>query len=70
MPQLNDAINLRVVKGDVINQINLTAQGTTIDGKYLHITGTTQFDNNIISNGMIQSKAITADKINVSSLSS
>jgi predicted phage tail protein len=69
LTQLNDGLNLRVVKGDVINQINLTAQGTTIDGKYLHITGTTQFDDNVIVNRMIQSNAVTADKINVSSLS-
>lgn len=61
--QLNDAINLRVVKGDVINQINLTSDGTLIDGKFLHVTGTTQFDSNIIANGMIQAGAITADKL-------
>ena len=44
LTQLQDGINARVVKGDVINQINLTAEGTTIDGKYLHVTGTTKFD--------------------------
>jgi predicted nuclease with TOPRIM domain len=67
--QLQDAVNLRVQKGDVINQINLTAAGTKIDGKYLHITATTAIDNDLITSGMIKANAITADKINVSSLS-
>ena len=60
---MSDDINLRVVKGDVINQINLTAAGTTIDGQYLHITGTTKIDNNVIVNGMLAANAVTADKI-------
>lgn len=67
--QLTDAINLRVAKGDVINQINLTPTTTTIDGKYLHVTGQTVFDKNVITKGMIQANAITADKMDVSNLS-
>ena len=72
--QLIDAINLRVKKGDVINQINMTSNGTVIDGKYLHITGTTKFDNNVITDKMIKAGAITAEKlaagsINASSIS-
>ena len=77
--QLQDGINARVVKGDVINQINMTATGTKIDGKYLHITGTTWIDNDVIVSGMIRSgavsadkiasRSITADKLNVDSLS-
>ena len=67
--QLQDAVNLRVQKGDVINQINLTPQGTTIDGKYLHVTGTTKFDNNVITDGMIKAGAVTSDKLSVNSLS-
>lgn len=39
--QMTDAINLRVQKGDVINQINLSPTTTTINGKYLHVTGQT-----------------------------
>ena len=79
LTQLQDGINARVVKGDVINQINMTATGTKIDGKYLHITGKTRFDNDIIASGMIKAgaissdkiaaRAITADKLNVDSLS-
>lgn len=67
--QLQDAINLKVQKGDVINQINLSPTTTTIDGKYLHVTGTTKFDNGVITNGMLAAKSVTADKLSVSSLS-
>ena len=67
--QMTDAINLRVQKGDVINQINLSPTTTTIAGKYLHVTGETVFDNNIIVSRMLAAKAITADKLAVTSLS-
>lgn len=77
--QLNDAIGLKVDKSGVVASINLSSEGVKIDGKYLHVTGTTQFDNNVITNGMlaanavtankISSGAVTADKISVSSLS-
>lgn len=68
--QLDDAINLRVAKGDVINQINLSPTTTTIDGKYLHVTGQTVFDSNVIVSRMLQAGSVTADKLSVSSLSS
>ena len=64
-----DAINLRVQKGDVINQINLSPTTTTIAGKYLHVTGQTVFDNNVIVSRMLAAKAVTADKLAVTSLS-
>lgn len=67
--QMTDAINLRVQKGDVINQINLSPTTTTINGKYLHVTGQTVFDNNVIVSRMLAAKAITADKLAVTSLS-
>lgn len=67
--QMTDAINLRVQKGDVINQINLSSTTTTIDGKYLHIKSTTVIDNNVIVSRMLAAKAITADKLAVTSLS-
>ena len=77
--QLNDALGLKVSSGDVVSSINLSSEGVKIDGKYLHVTGSTQFDSNVITKGVlaanavsaenIQSKAITADKINISSLS-
>lgn len=61
--QLQDAINLRVKKGDVINQINVSDESILIDGKKVHITGNTVFDNNVIAKGMIQAGAVTADKL-------
>ena len=67
--QMADAINLRVQKGDVINQINLSPTTTTIAGKYLHVTGQTVFDNNVIVSRMLAAKAVTADKLAVTSLS-
>lgn len=67
--QMQDAINLRVQKGDVINQINLSPTTTTINGKYLHVTGQTVFDNNVIVSRMLAAKAVTADKLAVTSLS-
>ena len=67
--QMTDAINLRVQKGDVINQINLSPTTTTIDGKYLHIKSTTVIDNNVIVSRMLAAKAVTADKLAVTSLS-
>lgn len=60
---LQDDINLRVKKGDVINQINVSDESILIDGKKVHITGDTVFDNNIIAKGMIQAGAVTADKL-------
>ena len=61
--QLDNAINLRVAKGDVINQINISPTTTKIDGKYLHVTGQTVFDNNVIINRMLQAGAVTTDKL-------
>ena len=66
--QLQDAINLKVQKGDVINQINVSPTTTTINGKYLHVTGQTVFDNGVITNGMLQAGAITADKLDANAI--
>lgn len=59
--QLSDDINLRVQKGDVINQINVSTEGILIDGKKVHITGQTTIDNAVIKDAMIQS--MTANKL-------
>lgn len=61
--QMQDDINLRVVKGDVISQINLDKTGATIDGKLLHVTGDTVIEKNVIAKGMIQAGAVTADNM-------
>lgn len=48
--------------GDVLNSINVLADGTNrIDGRLTHITGQTKIDNAVIKDGMIAS--LTADKI-------
>ena len=48
--------------GDVLNSINLLANGTNrIDGRLTHITGQTQIDNAVIKDGMIAN--LNADKI-------
>lgn len=67
--QMTDAINLRVQKGDVINQINLSPTTTTIASKYLHVGAETVIDNNVIVSRMLAAKAVTADKLAVTSLS-
>ena len=72
--QLQRGINLRVKTEDftgtnIVSQINISPSGILIDGKYLHITGTTQFDDNVIVNAMLAANSITADKMNVSKLS-
>ena len=67
--QMTDAINLRVQKGDVINQINLSPTTTTIASRYLHVGAETVIDNNVIISRMLAAKAITADKLAVTSLS-
>ena len=69
LTQLNDAINLRVKEGDVINQINVSPESILIDGSKVHITGETYFDDNIVTSKMLQAKAVTADKMSVDSLS-
>ena len=58
---------------NVITKLNGITVGTDtvkIQGGLIHITGDTKIDGNVISSGMIQSNAITTDKLNVSSLSS
>ena len=67
--QMTDAINLRVQKGDVINQINLSPTTTTIASRYLHVGAETVIDNNVIVSRMLAAKAVTADKLAVISLS-
>lgn len=69
LTQLNDAINLRVKEGDVINQINVSPESILIDGSKVHITGETYFDDNVVTSKMLQAKAVTADKMSVDSLS-
>lgn len=58
-----DIINLRVGKGDVINQINISPESILIAGNKVHITGQTTIDSGVITSAMIGSAAITTAKI-------
>ena len=64
--QTREMINLRVQKGDVINQINISPEGILIDGQKVHITGQTSIDNAVIKDAMIED--IKADKITAGTL--
>lgn len=67
--QLSDGLTLRVKSAEIISQINLSEEGIEINGKLIHITGDTVFDDNVIVGKMIQAGAVTADKMDVTSLS-
>jgi hypothetical protein len=64
--QLDNNINLRVQKNDVINQINVSSESILIAGNKVHITGSTTIDNAVIKSAMIDS--ISADKITAGTL--
>lgn len=64
--QLTDDINLRVQKGDVINQINISPESILIAGQKVHITGQTSIDNAVIKDAMIAD--VKADKITAGTL--
>lgn len=74
--QISSGIDLKVTQAinnmdgaELVSRINLSPAGTRIDGKLLHITGDALFDKNIITKGMIQAGAVTADKMQADSLS-
>ena len=74
--QISSGIDLKVTQAinnidgaELVSRINLSPAGTRIDGKLLHVTGDALFDKNIITKGMIQAGAVTADKMQVDSLS-
>lgn len=59
---LKNNINLSVIKGDVINQINVSNEEILIAGNKVRITGQTYIENAAIKSAAIES--IIADKIN------
>ena len=70
--QLSNSVDLRINSLDgkeLISRINLSPTGTRIDGRLLHVTSDAVFDQNVITKGMIQAGAVTADKMQVDSLS-
>lgn len=75
--QISNGIDLKVTNAlgkldgkELISRINLTPAGTRIDGKLLHVTGQALFDDNIITNKMLQADSVNARNIKVDSLSS
>lgn len=75
--QISNGIELKVSDAlnsldgrEIISRINLTPAGTRIDGKLLHVTGQALFDDNIITNKMLQANSVTARNMQVDSLSS
>lgn len=75
--QISNGIELKVTNAlnnldgaALVSRINLSPAGTRIDGKLLHVTGEALFDNNIITNKMLQADSVNARNIQVNSLSS
>lgn len=75
--QISNGIELKVTNAlgkldgkELISRINLTPAGTRIDGKLLHVTGQAKFDDNIITNKMLQADSVNSRNIHVNSLSS
>lgn len=68
--QLQNSMEARVedTEKHLISKINLSPETITIDGKWIHVTGDTTFDNNVITKGMIQAGAVTTDKIAANSV--
>lgn len=74
--QLDNGIELKVKEGlsalngkEIVNRLNIGTNGIRLDGKLFHVTAETLFDNNIITNKMLQANSVTADKLQVNSLS-
>lgn len=75
--QISQGVELKVTQAigkldgkELISRINLTPAGTRIDGKLLHVTGQALFDDNIVTKKMLQASSVSADKMQVDSLSS
>ena len=74
--QLDNGIELKVKEGlsalngkEIVNRLNIGTNGIRLDGKLFHVTAETLFDNNIITNKMLQANSVDATKIRVDSLS-
>ena len=74
--QLDNGIELKVKEGlnalngkEIVNRLNIGTNGIRLDGKIFHVTAETLFDNNIITNKMLQANSVDATKIKVDSLS-
>lgn len=61
--QLSDAINLKVSKNDVVNQINLSTEGILIAGNKIQIIGSTYISDAVIKTAHIVDLAVSTAKI-------
>lgn len=73
--QLSNSIESRVEEAvdgidgkEIVSRINQTSRTVSIDSRYVHISGQTKIDSNLIVKN-IGAGSISADKLNVSSLS-
>lgn len=67
--QMSNAIASKITQGDMVSYLQQDHTGFYIKGSLINIDGTTKIGNNIITKDMLQSKSITAEKMDVSSLS-
>ena len=66
---MQDGLASKVTQGDVSSWLQQDHTGFYIKGSLIDIDGTTRIGNNVITRNMIQTAAISADKIDVESLS-
>lgn len=67
--QMSDAIATKITQGDMTSYLQQDHTGFYIKGSLINIDGTTKIGDNVITKDMIQSKAVTAEKMDVESLS-
>ena len=66
--QMNNAISLAVSNIDLdgntlISKINLANGSILLDGKLIHVTGQTLFEDNVITKKMLQAGSVSAEKL-------
>lgn len=67
--QMSNAITTKITQGDMTSYLQQDHTGFYIKGSLVNIDGTTKIGDNVITKDMIQSKAVTAEKMDVESLS-
>lgn len=67
--QMADSIATKISQGDMTSYLQQDHTGFYIKGSLINIDGTTKIGDNVITKDMIQSKAVTAEKMDVESLS-
>ena len=66
---VQDGLKGKADKDKLISQMNISPESIKLDSRLIHISGDTLFDDNVIVGRALKSRSITADKMNVSSLS-